>query len=77
MNQLTDYVPLFLRDGYIIFRQNTAKVTKTDHLLSSFELVGGLKYSSSNSTHDTFVALGGLLSLGDYNNDQDLEKCLS
>jgi len=30
----------------------------------------------SNLTHNVYTASGGLLSLGDYNKDEDLEKCL-
>lgn len=31
-NELTDLVPLFIRNGSLIFRQKTDNVTKTDHL---------------------------------------------
>jgi len=42
-NNLTDLVPLYIRNGFFIFRQNVENVTKTDHLNSIFELVGGFK----------------------------------
>jgi alpha-glucosidase (family GH31 glycosyl hydrolase) len=42
-NNLTDLVPLYIRNGFFILRQNVDNVTKTDHLNSIFELVGGFK----------------------------------
>lgn len=42
-----------------------------------FELVGGFKLESSNSTHKTYKSKGGILSLGDYNKDEDVEKCIN
>lgn len=42
-NNLTDLVPLYIRNGFFIFRQNVDNVTKTDQLNSVFELVGGFK----------------------------------
>ena len=77
VNFLTDQVPLYIRNGYFIVRQNVENVTKTDHLNSVFELVGGFKLESSNSTHKTYKSKGGILSLGDYNKDEDVEKCIN
>ena len=75
-NSLTDLVPLFLRMGHLVFRQNVENITKTRQLDSRFALVGGFKLVTSNSTTLTYSAQGGLLSVADYNNEADIEKCL-
>ena len=36
INELTDPVPLFLRNGWLTFMQNTDKVTMTSHLTNEF-----------------------------------------
>lgn len=76
-NGLTDLVPLFLRSGDIVFQQNVDNVTKSRELDSRFILVGGFKFGTSNSTTITYTAEGGLLSASDYNNEADIQKCLS
>lgn len=43
-NNLTDLVPLYIRNGFFIARQNVQNVTKTEHLDSVFELVGGFEF---------------------------------
>jgi hypothetical protein len=75
-NGLTDLVPLFLRNGHTIFRQAVENVTKSRELTNYFELVGGFKQLSSNTTHFVYTSQGGLLSLGDYNEAEDVQKCL-
>jgi hypothetical protein len=69
-------VPLFLRSGHIVFQQNVENVTKSRELDSRFILVGGFKFGASNSTTITYTAEGGLLSASDYNNEEDIQKCL-
>ena len=76
-NDLTDLVPLFIREGYFIFRQNVDNVTKSKELDNRFTLIGGFKMVASNSTTITYSAYGGLLAVGDYTNEDDVEKCIS
>ena len=76
-NGLTDLVPLFIRSGHIVFQQNVQNVTKSRELDNRFILVGGFKLATSNSTTITYTAQGGLLSAADYNNEEDIQKCLS
>jgi hypothetical protein len=40
-------------------------------------LVGGFKLRDSNSTSIAYQSEGGLLSVFDYNNEPDIEKCLA
>lgn len=40
-NQLTDEVPLFVRRGWLVMRQDSENVTKTNQLDNAFELVAG------------------------------------
>lgn len=76
-NGLTDLVPLYLRNGHTIFRQSVENVTKSRELSNYFELVGGFRQLSSNSTHFVYTSQGGLLSLGDYNDAEDVHSCLT
>jgi hypothetical protein len=46
-------------------------------LNNRFELVGGFKQYSTNSTHTTYKSQGGLLSLGDYSLEDDVMTCIS
>lgn len=45
-NQLTDLVPLFLRNGYMTFRQNTDNITKTSQLDNRFQILAACKKHS-------------------------------
>lgn len=71
-NSLTDLVPLFLRSGRLIFSQNVDNVTKSRELGNNFTLTAGLQLSKSDSMSVTYIAEGGLLSLGDYNNEAEV-----
>lgn len=71
-NDLTDLVPLFIRAGYLIFRQNVENVTKAKELDTRFTLIGGFKILTSNSTTITYSAIGGLLAVHDYTNEEDV-----
>ena len=70
-------VPLFLRSGYLIFRQNTENITKTDHLNNRFELVSACKLVANSSEYAEWRAEGGVLALGDYNLNSDVTRCIS
>ena len=49
-NQPSDKVPLFLREGHIIFSQNVDDVTKSSQLNSEFILVGAFTIDERRST---------------------------
>lgn len=70
-------MPLFLRSGYLIFRQDTTNITKSRQLNNLFSLVGAFKLVSSTSLNITYAAEGGLLSILDYNYEAEIEKCLA
>lgn len=44
-NSLSDLVPIFLKSGTLILRQNTEKVRQTKDLLNNFEITASLSYS--------------------------------
>jgi alpha-glucosidase (family GH31 glycosyl hydrolase) len=75
--ELTDAVPLFVRKGYLVFLQDSTNVTKTDQLGSTFQLWAGCNLVSSNATTWEYRAIGGLLALGDYDNSNDVDRCLA
>ncbi len=75
-NDLTDLVPLFIRNGHLVFKQNVENVTKSKELDNRFILVGGFKLIMTNSTTLTYKAEGGLLSALDYGFEDDIEKCI-
>lgn len=76
--QLTDKVPLFLREGTMILTQNTENVKSTKDLGNKFTLVAGFHYDAqrSNSTHKLYSANGQHISLSDYNIDTKIDQCL-
>lgn len=70
-NQLTDPIPLFIREGYGVAYQRTENVTKSSQLNSDFILKAGLIYNSGGSTPTVkrYQAGIGLMSITDYNNE--------
>lgn len=75
--KLFDPVPLFIREGTIIFTQDTEKVVNTKQLDNSFLLSTGLRYDSrrSNTTHKVYEAAGAILSISDYNDNSLVDIC--
>jgi hypothetical protein len=76
-NNLTDLVPLFIRDGRLFFQQNVTNVTKTSQLGDLFTLIGGFKKVSTQKDQIVYQATGGILSLFDYEDESDIKKCLT
>lgn len=76
--QLTDKIPLFLREGTMILTQNTENVRSTKDLGNKFTLVAGFHYDAqrSNTTHKLYSANGQHISLSDYNIDSKIDQCL-
>lgn len=77
--QLTDPVPLFLREGTLILTQNTDNVQSTKDLGNTFTLVGGFHLDTrrSNGTHKIYESTGVHISLDDYNNDRKIDSCIA
>lgn len=75
--ELTDLVPLFLRNGALFFVQDVDNVTRTSHLNNEFRAAVACKLTVDNSTTMACSAHGGLLSLGDYESNSDIEKCIA
>ena len=75
-NRPNDLVPLFLRSGYMIFKQNVDGVLQTKQLNNRFEVVAGFKEDSQNSTHYLYSCVGGVLALNDYESIESVDSCL-
>lgn len=71
-NGISARVPLFLRGGHIIYRQDTSSVLRTGELGNLFELVAGLVEVSPG----VFVSNSTVVAIGDHNNEDLMEKCL-
>ena len=70
-------MPLFIRDGRLFFQQNVTNVTKTSQLGDLFTLVGGFKKISTKQDEIIYQATGGILSLFDYGDEDNIKKCLA
>ena len=76
--QMTDPVPLFIREGEMVLTQNTDSVSSSKDLDNVFHMVMGCYFENtlSNSTHKIYVAGGNQLSIRDYNDETKLEFCI-
>ena len=76
---LTDKVPMFLREGFAIVRQDTTSVVNTKQLDNSFFILSGMKYDTrrSNATTKIYESAGAMLSIRDYNDNSLVDLCLS
>jgi hypothetical protein len=45
------------------------KVRKTSELTSLFNIIGGFKLLNQNDSEKKYVSIGGILSLGDYDDN--------
>lgn len=75
--KLFDPVPLFIKEGTIVFTQDTEKVVNTQQLDNSFLLSTGLKRDPrrSNATQQVYEAAGAILAIKDYNDNTLVETC--
>lgn len=75
--ELTDPVPLFIREGAIIFTQNTDNVVNTKQLDNSFLLSTTMRRDSrrSNATQQVYEAVGSILSIKDFNDNSLVDSC--
>lgn len=77
--QLTDRLPLFLREGSMILAQDTGKVTSTKDLDNVFYMVAGFHFDQrrSDENHKVYEAQGSHISIFDYNDNTRVSLCLS
>ena len=77
-NKLTDPVPLFIREGTIVFSQNSDKVRSTKDLDSSYLLSINMHYDTrrSNSTHQVYEAVGAIISIKDLSDNSLVDLCV-
>ena len=75
--ELTDPVPIFLREGSIIFTQQTDGVVNTKQLNNIFLISTGLVHDTrrSNISHQVYESIGSILSIKDYNDNTLVEIC--
>lgn len=73
-----ELVPIYIREGAIIFRQYSLTVSKTRELGDSFILYIGFKFdaASSNTTTRIHRASGTIMSIKDYNDELLVDACL-
>ena len=45
-NNMTEPVLMFIREGFVLFTQNTSNVTKVSHLNNEFHLLGAISYNN-------------------------------
>ena len=76
--QITDRIPLFIREGEMVLTQNTDRVSSSKDLDNVFHMVMGCHFENtlSNATHKIYVAGGSHLSIRDYNDETKLEFCI-
>ena len=77
--QLTDKLPLFLREGTMILMQNTDNVMNTKDLNSEFHLVIGFSSNNGKSVggQRSFEAKGSHISISDYADETKVSRCLA
>lgn len=68
---LTDLVPIFVREGFVMISQDTTNVVNTKQLGNSFVFLSGMRYDTrrSNATTKVYESVGTMLSIKDYNDD--------
>lgn len=76
-NELTDLVPMFIREGFVMVSQNTQNVVNTKQLGNSFIISSGLRYDTrrSNATTKVYESVGSVLSIKNYNDDALVDLC--
>ena len=76
-NELTDLVPMFIREGFVMVSQNTENVVNTKQLGNSFIISSGLRYDTrrSNATTKVYESVGSVLSIKNYNDDALVDLC--
>jgi alpha-glucosidase (family GH31 glycosyl hydrolase) len=74
---LTDLVPMYLRSGIIVARNDAREVTRLKQLNNSIELVIALNLVERSVARYYYKAQGGLLALDDYDNNEDVTACIA
>lgn len=76
--QLTDLLPVFVREGGLVGTQDTKNVVNTQQLDNVFLLSMPLALSAhrSNATQQVYESVGGLLSIKDFNDESLVSQCV-
>lgn len=79
INLPSEMIPIFIKEGSIIFWQKTENVTKTRQLDNVFGITLAMKSNEdvSNTTTKVYKANGTILSIKNYNNDTNINTCLN
>lgn len=74
---LTDLVPLFVKEGFVMISQNTENVVNTKQLGNTFSILAGMRFDSrrSNDTTKVYEAIGSVLSIKNYNDEPLVDLC--
>lgn len=75
---LTDLVPIFVREGFVMISQDTTNVVNTKQLNNRYTILSGMRYDTrrSNATTKIYEAVGGALSVKDLNDEPLVDRCL-
>jgi alpha-glucosidase/lysosomal alpha-glucosidase len=75
---LTDLVPIFVREGFVMISQDTTDVVNTRQLNNVFTFLSGMRYDTrrSNATTKVYESAGTMLSIKDYHDDALVDRCL-
>lgn len=76
-NAITDPVPMFIREGYGVFTQNTSNITRSSQLLSNFEFRAGSMLVEETEDVEIYEAKGEVLSIQDYNDESKVSRCIN
>lgn len=71
---LTDYIPLFIRGGTIVHRQNVKGVKRTGDLDNKFELI--VAFNKTASDEEAYEAKGFIIGLTNLTDESVHEKCI-
>lgn len=74
---LTDLVPIFVKEGFVMISQNTENVVNTKQLGNAFSILAGMRFDSrrSNETTKVYEAVGSVLSIKNYNDEPLVDLC--
>jgi hypothetical protein len=67
-NEITDLIPLFIREKHLLFVQDTENITKSRQLDSDFIMIGAYRKLRVNGSSTFYECNGGVLSIQNYNN---------
>lgn len=74
---LTDLVPIFVKEGFVMISQDSSEVLNTKQLGNTFTFLSGMRYDTrrSNATTKVFESVGTMLSINNYHDDALVDLC--